>query len=444
MRRTLLAFSLALSATPALAEEQRIDTFTLKNGMEVIVMENHRVPAVNHTLWFRVGAADDPVGKSGLAHYHEHMMFQGTAKHKAGEYSDIIARLGGRQNAFTGHDATAYYASIDVKNLPRLMELEADRLRGLHPTPENALKEREVIIEERRSRTDNVPEALFAEQMQAALYLNHPYQLPVIGWKHEMEGLTKDDAEAIHKRYYHPGNAVLVVAGDITAEQFKPLAEKYYGDIPAGPKVERKWTSEPPQLSPRRLTMHHALVKLPSWHRTYLMPSMNSGDKTQVLPLSVLENVLGGGKTGRLYDELVVKRKLASGISVGYQGFTLGPGEFSFSASPVPGVSIEKLEQAVTAELDKQLADIGKNGITAAELSRAKTLLKAGMLYSRDGLEGAARTMGWLRAIGLPVSYYHEWPQHVDAVTAESVRNAARSAFDIRQSVTGVLLPEEK
>lgn len=437
LRLFLAAF---IVATPALAAEPVIESFTLKNGMEVIVIENHRVPAISHMLWFHVGAGDDPELKSGLAHYHEHMMFQGTEHYQKGEYADIIARHGGQQNAFTGHDATAYYVNIEKENLPLVMQLEADRLRGLAPTDADASKEREVIIEERRLRIENNPEALFSEQMDAALFLHHPYHIPVIGWMHEMEGLTKQDVLEFHSKHYHPGNATLIVSGDITAAELKPLTEQYYAPIPAGPPLKREWKKEPPERAARRLSMHHPNVTQPQWERVYTAPSVQYDDSKFVPALSVLEQILGGGHTSRLHQALVVKQKIATDVNTSYDGLARGPGTFSVSATPAEGESLSAVEAAV----DAQIGRIIKEGITEDELKRAKTLLKADIIYSREGLQSTAYMLGWLRMLDMSVEYFKSWPEMVESVTAEEVKKAAAHLFDLKHSVTGTLLPEAK
>lgn len=441
MKRLAFAFLLSwlMPVSAAQAAEPIVDSFTLENGMEVIVIENHRVPAVNHALWFRVGSADDPPLYSGLVHFHEHMMFQGSANFKRGEYADIIARLGGRQNAFTGYDATAYYVTVGKEHLPRIMELEADRLRGLTPTDKDALNEKNVIIEERRQRIENNPSALFAEQLNAALYLNHPYRLPVIGWKHEMEGLTKDMVLALHTQHYHPGNAILIVSGDITAAELKPLAQKYYGAIAAGPTIARVWAKEPPQLAARRLTMTHKDVKQPEWVRLYLAPGAGEeGGAQKLAALSLLEQILGGGKTSRLYQSLVMEQQLAASVGADYNGFVVGPGEFRLEGVPAPGVSVEKLEAAINGVVAQLIA----KGIGAEELKRAKTLLKADTIYAREGLQSMGYVMGWLRSAGLSTRFYSEWPDMIERISAADIRQAAKELFDIKRSVTGTLLPE--
>ncbi|MFO0389314.1 MAG: M16 family metallopeptidase [Alphaproteobacteria bacterium] len=426
---TVLAFPAA--STPV------VETFNLSNGMEVIALPNHRVPAVSHMLWFRVGAADDPPGKSGLAHYHEHMMFKGTRNYKSGEYADIIARHGGQQNAFTGHDATSYFVNISKEHLPLVMRLEADRLRGLTPSDEDAEKEKQVIIEERRERTENNPQALLDEQMGALLYRHHPYRIPVIGWMHEMEGLTKKDTLDFHNAYYHASNAILIVSGDITAAELKPLVEKYYGNLPKMPTPERRWVSEPPQRAPRHITLEHPNVKQPEWTKIYEASSFNNGNKKEALPLFLLSQLLGGGKTSHLYQTIVVEKKLASAIDTSYNGFSIGPAEFGITAVPEQGVTLEALGKAI----DEEIKTILSKDFKAADIARAKTLLKAESVYARDGLSGIARIMGWVRMAGLHADYFSRWDAMIDAVTPQEISEAATHALDAKASVTGWLLP---
>ena len=432
-----LAAGLLLLAKPATA--QTTESFTLKNGMEVVVTPNHRVPAVSHMIWYRIGAADDPPGKSGLAHFHEHVMFLGTKQQRNGEYSTTIARHGGEQNAFTGYDATSYFVNIAKEHLPLVMELEADRMRGLAPSDNDVANERKVILEERRARIENNPEALLNEQVNAMLYRNHPYQRPVIGWMHEMEGLTKQDVLDFHARYYHPNNAIVVVSGDITADELRPLAERYYGALKPKDLPKREWLSEPPQLAPRRITMTHPNVSLPVWSRTYSAASLSHGQKQQALPLFLLSQLLGGGKTSRLYQSLVVEQKLASSIDTSYNGFTLGPAQFEISAVPEKGVTLEAIEAAVDSEIARSL-----QGFSDEELKRAKTLYKADTIYAREGLTSMARIMGWVRILGQPADYFSLWPEMIEQVSKEDIEQAAKETLQLKQSVTAILLPEAK
>jgi zinc protease len=436
----LLAALCWLASAPALAAEAAIGSFTLPNGLEVVVVENHRVPAVSHMIWYRVGATDDPPGKSGLAHFHEHVMFLGTAAYKAGEFSALVARKSGQQNAFTGHDATSYYITIAKEHLGLAMALEADRMRGLTPSDVAVDNEKQVILEERRMRIENNPQALLGEQVDAALFRHHPYRLPVIGWMHEMEGLTKADVLAFHRAWYHPNNAIVIISGDVTLDEARKLATQHYGPLKRATLPERRWNSEPPQLAPRHLSLEHANVKQPVWSRSYATASLAHGDKAQAMPLMLAAQLLGGGKTSRLYQSLVVEKKLASRASVDYSGFNLGPGRMEIEVVPEAGISMDAIEQAVDAELQQFLA----KGAQEAELARAKTLLKAESIYAREGLTSMARIMGWLRILGLGSDYFTLWPELVERVSADEVRTAAKAAFNPNQSVTAVLLPTAK
>lgn len=420
-----------------------ISNFTLKNGLEVIVVENHRVPAVSHTLWYRVGAADDPEGKSGLAHYHEHAMFLGTKKYKSGEYSKIITASGGEQNAFTGRDATAYYINIAKDKLPLAMEMEADRLRGLVLDDKEMEKEKQVIIEERRMRIDNHPEAQLAEQVEAMLFRNHPYHQPVIGWKHEMEELTKQDVINFHKKYYHPNNAVLIVAGDVTAQEVKPLAEKYYGGFASAKLPARVWKTEPPQNVARQVSMHSPQVAQAKWSRVYATVSLGEGKGDgkgdEVLPLYIAGHLLGGGKTSKLYRTLVVERKIATSVDVDYSGFNKGFGEFSIDIVPTQGAEIAEIEKAVDAEIKR----IASGEIEDSELARAKTLLKSEIIFARDGLSSLANLIGTLRMIGQTTDYFTTLDKQIDAVSKTAVVAAIANNLKSEASVTAILQPEK-
>ena len=322
----------------------------LENGLRVIVIEDHRIPAVSHNLLFKFGAADDPRGKSGLAHYMEHMLFQGTKEHAPNEYSKLIAAKGGKSNAFTSADYTGYWVNIAKENLSLVMELEADRIQNLQSSDEEFAKEKQVILEERRMRVDNNPDALFAEQMNAALYLHYPYGIPIIGWAQEMESLDKKAVMDFYHAYQHPGNAVLVLSGDITAAQARELAERYYAPVPAregkvAPRVE-----EPPQLAPRRVTMHHERVKQPEWDKVYVTPSYGwqaAENKSKFIPLLIADYLLGGSKTSRLYQLLVEKKRLAQAVDTDFNPFRRGPGEFAIDVVPVAEKNIPEIEKLV-------------------------------------------------------------------------------------------------
>jgi len=416
------------------------ETFTLKNGMEVVVVNNPRVPVVTHMVWYRVGSADEGPGESGIAHFLEHLMFKGTKKREPGEFSEIVARNGGHENAFTSHDYTAYFQTIAVDKLETVMELEADRMTNLVITPKEVEPERQVVLEERRSRTDNNPGAILGEHINASLFLNHPYRNPIIGWEHDIKALNIERILAFYKRFYRPNNAILVVAGDMAGEKLKPLAEKYYGFIPAGPPVKRSRAQEPLHKSARRVTHRDKRVRQPSWRRTYLAPGLLWGDKRHAYPLQLLSNIVGGGASSRLYRKLVVEDKVAVSAGAYYAGDGNGPGRFVFYASPSVDVSMDDLEKAVEAEIAKFI----KNGVSERELKRAKVRMQAEAVYARDSLSGGARSLGSSLAVGIPVSEVEAWPDRIEAVTLVQVSDAARATFDERRSVTGLLLPEAK
>ena len=416
------------------------ETFTLKNGMRVVVIPNHRVPVVTHMVWYKVGSADEPPGKSGTAHFLEHLMFKGTRKLASGEFSRILARNGGRENAFTSHDYTGYFQSVAVDRLEMVMEMEADRMTNLVFDAKEVEPERQVIFEERRNRTGNNPSALLAEHVNATLFLNHPYRRPIIGWEHEIRGLTIADLMSFYRRWYVPNNAILVVAGDITAEALRPLAEKTYGRIPAAPARPRVRPGEPPHRAARRVTLKDPRVRQPSWSRTFLAPSYTEGATEQAYALQVLAEILGGGATSPLYRSLVVEQKLAVSAGAFFDPDRLGPGTFGFYASPRPGVSMEKLEAAMEAEL----ARIVDKGVTEKEARRAKGRLQAEAVYARDSLGTGARVLGGALAIGLTVEDVESWPERIGAVTVPEINAAAGDVLGQAASVTALLLPADK
>lgn len=435
---TLVAFLMLALAPQTASAEPRASAFKLSNGMEVIVIPDHRAPVVTHMVWYKVGSADEPKGTSGIAHFLEHLMFKSTDKIAVGDFSKIISRLGGEDNAFTGQDLTAYHQRIAKDRLRTLMEMEADRMVNLRLTDDEVATERQVIIEERRSRIDNNPAARLDEQMSAALYLAHPYGIPVIGWAHEMAQLSREDALKFYKRYYAPNNAILVVAGDVTPEEVKKLAEETYGKIPANPDVDtRNRPQEPPHAVPRRLTLKDPRAGNASFHRYYMVPSYVTGKPGEAEALEVLMKIVGDGATSRLYRSLVVDKKVAATARGGYSGSALDSGTISLYA--VAGnEDLATVEAAVDAVLD----DVRRNGVTELELQRAKKSLTADFIYQSDNQATLARRYGWSAAIGRSVADVESWPDALAKVTAEDVKKAAETYLDAKNSVTGWLLPE--
>jgi len=447
-RAKLFAVSLLLSFTlftgirpgPAEAGVFNPESFTLKNGMQVVVVENHRTPVVTHMVWYRVGAADEGPGETGIAHFLEHLMFKGTKTLKPGQFSETVARNGGRENAFTSSDYTAYYQTIAVDRLPMMMKMEADRMTNLVITDKEVEPERQVVLEERRSRIENNPGSILSEHINATQFLNHPYRNPVIGWEHDIEALNIDRILAFYKRWYAPNNAILVVAGDITMAELKPLAEKYYGPIPSQPPVIRSRAKEPPQKAERRVTLKDKRVRQPSWRRSFLAPTLQWGDAKHVYPMEVMADVFGAGASSRLYRALVIDKKIAVSAGAHYSGNGRGPGRFIVFASPRPGVEMDKLEAAVEAEIKKLQTD----GVTEDEVQRAKERMQAEAVYARDSLSGGARTFGGALAVGMAIEEVEAWPERIGAVTVDQIKQAADTVFNINQSVTGLLLPAGK
>ena len=438
-RRTLLTAAAAaatwLSVLPAAAEVFNPKTFTLDNGMQVVVISNHRAPIVTHMVWYKVGSGDEPRGKSGIAHFVEHLMFKATKNLKSGEFSRTVARNGGRDNGFTSYDYTGYHQSVAADRLGIVMQLEADRMRNLIIDPKEVEPERLVVLEERRSRTDNSPGAKLFEQMNAALYLNYPYRDPIIGWEHEIREITAEDLRAFYDKWYWPNNAVLVVAGDVTADQVRPLAEKYYGVIPRGPGIRRERTAEPPHNAARRVILRDRRVRQPSVRKRYMAPSHGYGDKRHIYALQVLSEIIGGN-TGVLSKSLVREQKIAVSAGAFYGSDGIGPRAFTYFASPAPGVSMEKLEAALQVEIDKLL----KSGVTAEEVARAKSRMSASAIYARDSAGRGARVLGAALATGQTIEDVESWPERIEAVTLEQINDAAKAVMIERNSVTGLLL----
>ncbi|OHC76052.1 MAG: zinc protease [Rhodospirillales bacterium RIFCSPLOWO2_12_FULL_58_28] len=436
--RWLAGLALLLPASPTNAGVFNPETFPLANGMKVVVVSNHRAPIVTHMVWYKVGAADEPPGKSGIAHLLEHLMFKGTEKMASGEFSKILARNGGQENAFTSHDFTAYYQNIAADRLKMVMELEADRMTNLVITQKQVETERLVILEERRMRTDNDPAGALGEHINAALYLNHPYRRPIIGWEREISVLALDDVRSFYKKWYAPNNATLVIAGDITAKQLRPLAEETYGKIPAVDEAVRIHPQEPPHKAARRVTVKDGRVRQPAWSRSFLAPGYVAGETVHAYALDVLSEILGGGATTRLYKTLVVNEKLAVSAGASYSPNSLGPTDFTFHASPQPGVAMDKLEAA----MESKIAELLAGGVTEAEMKQAKVRMQADAVFARDSLSTGAQALGSALSAGQTIEDIETWPERIEAVTVEQINAAARAVLVEENSVTALLLPE--
>lgn len=419
------------------ADGPAVHASTLDNGLEVVVIPDRRAPVATHMVWYRNGSADDPVGKSGIAHFLEHLMFKGTAQHPEGEFSDAVAAIGGQENAFTSYDYTAYFQRVAKEHLGEMMHFEADRMTGLSFDEAVVGPERDVVIEERRMRTDSDPDQQLSEAMDAALFTHHPYGKPIIGWMHEIEGLNRDDAFNYYQRFYTPSNAILVVAGDVEPDAVRALAEETYGKIAGAPRPQRLRPQEPPPQAARRVTVADARVEQPLLRRLYLAPSALTGGQEASCALDVLSEILGGGATSVLYRKLVLEKARAVSAGSWYFGSAVDQSRFGITAAPAQGVSLDDLEK----HIDDTVADFIARGVDEADFRRASTRLVADMIYAQDSQATLARVYGSALAIGESIADVQQWPGRIAAVTPDQVMHAARTWLTARTAVTGRLEP---
>jgi zinc protease len=420
------------------------ETFKLDNGLEIVVIPNHRAPVVFHSVWYRVGAAEETPGKSGVAHFLEHLMFKGSEGLAPGEFSKKIRSLGGQDNAFTGHDYTAYHQAISKDYLETVMKMEAGRMRGLNPPESEVTSENKVILEERRQRTDNNPDARLAEQMNALMFINHPYAKPVIGWLSEMATLTWADEKPFYDKYYAPNNAILIVAGDVTGEEVYDLAKKIYGPLkPFDGITPRVHTISPPLKGKPDVTLSDPNIKEPVVQTGYRTPSAHE-NKKESLALEVLDEIMSGGPTSRIYKALVVDQKIATSAGLSYRGDAWDDAETWVYATPAPGQDLK----TVKAALDEQLRVLVKSGVTPDELNAAITRMQTAAIYARDSLEGPAMTFGIALTTGSSVDDVEYWADNISKVTAQDVLDVAKKYLDPdaeydQAPVTGYLVPED-
>jgi zinc protease len=451
LKRSVAALAFAahvlfgLPAPPAAANGPDVTHFTLANGLEVVIIPDHRAPVVTHMLWYKVGSADETPGKSGLAHFLEHLMFKGTSKNPAGRFSQVVATIGGQENAFTSSDYTGYFQRVPREHLLAMMEFEADRMTGLVLTDDVVRPELNVVLEEQNMRVANNPAARLGQTMDAALYLNHPYGRPVIGWRHEIEQLDREDALAFYRRFYTPNNAILVISGDVTADRVRMLADATYGKIPRVADIgHRIRPQEPAPEAARTVTLADPRVAQPNVSRYYLVPSSTTARPGESEALDVLAHILGRGSNSRLYQALVIGKRIAVNAGASYDGTAVDNTRLSIYGTPKPGTSLVAIEEAI----DAVLAELVEKGVTGEELERAKNRMIADAVYANDSQRTLAQWYGAALATGATVEHVRSWPDRIRLVTAEAVRDAARHWLDKRRSVTGYLVkespPEEK
>lgn len=413
-------------------------SFTLENGLQVVIIEDHRVPAISHFIWYRVGAMDEPRGKSGIAHFLEHLMFKATKTIPEGEFSRRIGRMGGDLNAFTAWDYTAYYVKIAREHLPVVMAMEADRMRNIDLSEEAVKTERDVVLAERKQVVDSDVTRQFGEQMAAALYQNHPYSVPIIGWMHEIKALNRQDALAFYQTYYAPNNAVVVIAGDITLKDAKALAQQHYGPLKPSVLPPRVSLSEPPHLAHRRLSMNDARVSMPTWERQYIVPSaLNAQEDNTPFALQVLSALLASGDTGLLHEHLVHDLGLANAVSVDYDAQRRGPSVFEISV--VPSNPAKPAFQKIESSVEDVLNTL-ETRLTEEDIARVKTTLVAEATFARDGLFYPGMIVGQTLSIGQPVDYIETWPSRIASLTKQDIV-AALKTLRLENAVTGTLAP---
>jgi len=436
VRRAILIFLLAI--LPAFASAGNTQEFKLGNGLKVVVQEDHRSPVVVSQVWYRAGSIDEFNGTTGVAHVLEHMMFKGTKKVPAGQFSRIVAAAGGKENAFTSRDYTVYFQQLEKSRLELAMKLEADRMANLNMSDKEFAKEVQVVMEERRWRTDDKPQALVGEQLMSATFQAHPYGRPVIGWMNDLEHMKAQDARDWYKRWYAPNNAILVVVGDVNPQVVFKLAQKYFGPLKAQKLPERKPQTEPEQKGERRLVVK-APAKLPYLAMAYHAPSLRDAKNDwEPYALEILSGVLDGNAASRLSRDLVRRDRIAVDVSVGYDAVNRGPALFEFDGTPSEGTAVEDLEIAIRGQIEQ----LKQDGISEEELQRVKAQVIAADVYQRDSMFYQAMQIGMLEGTGLSWRDLDDYPHRLQAVTAEQVQAVARKYLVDDQLTVAVLDPQ--
>ncbi|CAG9170182.1 M16 family metallopeptidase [Cupriavidus pampae] len=412
--------------------------FTLSNGMRVIVKEDHRAPTVVHQIWYRTGAVDELSGTTGVAHMLEHMMFKGTPKVPVGEFSRQIALLGGRENAMTNRDFTLYYQQIGKQYLPKMMELEADRMANVIFKKDEFEREMKVVMEERRLRTDDSPRGKVYEQLLATVYTAMPYRHPVIGWMDDLVNMRVEDVQAWYREWYVPNNALLVVAGDVKADEVRKLAERYYGKLKPRALPSRKTQLEAPQQGIKRVWVK-APAQNPYIVLAYKVPRLRDVEKdVDPYALEVLSAVLDGYDNARLNRELVRQQRLADDVNVGYDSINRNESIFVLDGIPADGHTTEEIEKALREEVQR----IARDGVSEEELKRVKAQVIAGQIYKRDSVFGQGMEIGVAEIAGIPWQQIDRMLDKIKAVTPAEVQAVAAKYFHDDNLTVATLLPQ--
>ena len=413
----------------------RVSSFSLDNGMKVVVIEDHRAPVITHMVWYRAGASDEKLGKSGVAHLLEHLLFKETENVKNGEFSKTVEAIGGSDNAFTSQDYTGYFQRVSKDYLELMMFYESDRMQNLKVSELDFATELQVVIEERSQRTDTNPGALFNEQNMAALYLNHPYGIPIVGWRHELDELKREDVLEFYRTYYSPNNAILIVSGDVDPRNVELLANNYYGSLKNTSNLgARKRPTEPPQIAQRRIIFEDERVSQPYITRTYLAKERNAGQQREAAVLTLLADLIGSdGIQSLLGKSLQLDKKVAIYTSAYYGGLSYDETHFSFILAPNNEVSLSEIELELDNIIDKFIFD----GIDESHLERIKFQYEAQQIYSLDSAYSQARRFGVALTSGLTVDDVLSWPDLIQDIKPSEILNAAISLFKKEKSVTG-------
>ena len=429
----ILVAALTVSA-PAARGATPVLEATLDNGLRVLILEDRRNPLVSVQVWYRVGSRDERPGATGLAHFLEHMMFKGTPAHPKGTFSRAVESNGGHDNAFTTPDTTSYFVNIAADKVDEVLQLEADRMRNLLLDPAEIDAERQVVMEERRMRTEDSPDGLLAEEVMATAFGAHPYRWPVIGWMEDIGRIEATELRAFYDLYYRPNNAVLVVVGDVRPPELLARIRTLFGPIARGPKTPAVTAVEPPQRAERRVTLRSAVARLPALTLTWLVPNFSSPDAGA---LEVLEGVLSTGRASRLHRRLVVETGLALDTEADYSYGSVDPNLFWLSARPAAGVGLEALERALLDELER----LKREPIDAEELARAQQQIEASFVWGQDSIYSRAATLARFERMG-SWRRADDYVASIRAVTAADVQRVARTYFPVDRKTVGVLLPE--
>jgi len=437
-RMLRLAIVLAIATVlpdpqPAMANRLKVQEFTLNNGLKVLLVEEPKAPVITVQVWYKVGSRNEVMGRAGLSHMLEHMMFKGTPKYGKGEFSKIIKKNGGNDNAFTSQDYTAYFENLATDKLELALEMEADRLQGLLLDDKEFQLEREVVKEERRLRIEDVPPSYLVEQMYAQAFMTHPYHWPIIGWFNDLDAMNRQDLKAYYEQYYAPNNATLVIVGDVKAETALPLIRKYFEGIPKGNPPSPMSVIEPEQKGERRIVVKRE-AQLPFIYFGYKVPNFKSPD---VHALAVLENILSAGKSARLFDALVYRKKLALQVGAGYNELAASPELFTFYAMAKPDVKVADVEKAVLTEIER----LKKEPPSDMELQKAKNQVEARNLFEQDSIFRQAMLLGTAETAGAGWQYIADYVDKVRAVTKEDIQRVARKYLNEDTRTVGILIP---